>query len=282
MFSTVSIAVSIEWSWLLYRCMPLRPTGCTFGACSSSQPASIVDVAPCSARRRPGTPSASAPRSRPRPSPASTRPSCSSSRLPCSIRSSSGIVHSSSPSKTKYSRPRQVRPSLTRYGDQEPKFWMRPTLHARGRGCRSSCRGSRTPRARPARRSGSRGSAASSAAASTSAGGRRVHRLEQLRRSASTRSRRVHGYSVRAPSACSAIDRDRPAVARARIVDDRGVHARPWRPARSTSSSRQRSHIIPGPYFGYWNSSISAGDRPSGCRLGSSALHDRVARATGS
>ena len=26
---------------------------------------------------------------------------------------------------------------------------------------------------------------------------------------------------------------------------------------RSTTLSRQRSHIIPGPYFGYWNSSIS-------------------------
>ena len=49
-------------------------------------------------------------------------------RLPSSTRSSSAIVHSSSPSNTKYSRPRQVRPSLTRYGDHEPKFWMRPTL----------------------------------------------------------------------------------------------------------------------------------------------------------
>ncbi len=27
MFSTESIAVYIEWSWLLYLCMPLRPTG---------------------------------------------------------------------------------------------------------------------------------------------------------------------------------------------------------------------------------------------------------------
>ncbi len=42
--------------------------------------------------------------------------------------SSSLQVHSSSPSNTKYSIPRQVRPSFTRYGDQVPKFWIRPTL----------------------------------------------------------------------------------------------------------------------------------------------------------
>ena len=35
MFSTVSMAVYMEWSWLLYLCMPLRPTGWMFGACSS-------------------------------------------------------------------------------------------------------------------------------------------------------------------------------------------------------------------------------------------------------
>ena len=38
MFSTVSMAVNMEWSWLLYRNMPLRPTGWTFDACSASQP----------------------------------------------------------------------------------------------------------------------------------------------------------------------------------------------------------------------------------------------------
>ena len=32
MFSTVSMAVYMEWSWLLYLCMPLRPTGWTLGA----------------------------------------------------------------------------------------------------------------------------------------------------------------------------------------------------------------------------------------------------------
>ena len=32
MLATASIAVSIEWSWLLYLCIPLRPTGHTFDA----------------------------------------------------------------------------------------------------------------------------------------------------------------------------------------------------------------------------------------------------------
>ena len=36
MFSTVSMAVYIEWSWLLYLCMPFLPTGCTLGAFSSN------------------------------------------------------------------------------------------------------------------------------------------------------------------------------------------------------------------------------------------------------
>ena len=30
---TASIAVYIEWPWLLYLCMPLRPIGWTFGVC---------------------------------------------------------------------------------------------------------------------------------------------------------------------------------------------------------------------------------------------------------
>ena len=34
-FSTVSIAVYMEWSWLLYLCMPLRPMRCRPRACSS-------------------------------------------------------------------------------------------------------------------------------------------------------------------------------------------------------------------------------------------------------
>ena len=37
MFSTVSMAVYMEWSWLLYLCMPLRPTGWMLGALASSQ-----------------------------------------------------------------------------------------------------------------------------------------------------------------------------------------------------------------------------------------------------
>ena len=79
-------------------------------------------------RRRRGTPSASARRSRPRPRPAGPGRSCSSSAVARRTSSSSGIVHHSSPSLTKYSSPRQVRPSFTMYGDQAPKFWMRPEL----------------------------------------------------------------------------------------------------------------------------------------------------------
>ena len=93
MFSTVSIAVNIEWSWLLYLCMPLRPTGYTFGACRSSHSRSTShvglvvlvvhrirlrhahDVARLDLRRRR--------RGR----------CCASSRLPSSMRSSSAIVH---------------------------------------------------------------------------------------------------------------------------------------------------------------------------------------------
>ena len=36
MFSTVNMAVYMEWSWLLYLCMPLRPTGWMLGASASS------------------------------------------------------------------------------------------------------------------------------------------------------------------------------------------------------------------------------------------------------
>ena len=59
----------------------------------------------------------------------------------------------------KYSSPRHVRPSCTMSGDHvRSSGCARPAR--RGRGCRSSCRGSSSPRGRRARRSGSRGSAA--------------------------------------------------------------------------------------------------------------------------
>jgi hypothetical protein len=41
------------------------------------------------------------------------------------MRSASSAFHDSSPSVTVYSRPSTLRPSFTRYGDHEPKFWMR-------------------------------------------------------------------------------------------------------------------------------------------------------------
>src|SRR5207249_1004106 len=45
MFSTASMAVYIEWSWLLYRCMPLRPTGNTLGVLADSQRRSVSTLA---------------------------------------------------------------------------------------------------------------------------------------------------------------------------------------------------------------------------------------------
>ena len=63
-----------------------------------------------------------------------------------------------------------------------------------------------------------------------------------------------HGYSVRV-AVVLGDDRDGPAVL---VVDRRrpGCFITTVQPCASTRS-RQRSHIIPGPYFGYWNSSIS-------------------------
>src|ERR1700737_4117105 len=77
-----------------------------------------------------------------------------------------------------------------------------------------------------------------------------------------------HGYSVSVPSSDSATTATaRPSAWRTlRAV----VFIRTLVPAASTFS-RQRSHIMPGPYFGYWNSSIS--DVMSfWLRLGSTAL----------
>ena len=52
-----------------------------------------------------------------------------SSFLASAISSASEAFHSPSPSKQKYSRPRQASLlSGTISGDQERKFWMRPTL----------------------------------------------------------------------------------------------------------------------------------------------------------
>jgi hypothetical protein len=63
----------------------------------------------------------------------------------------------------------------------------------------------------------------------------------------------VQGYSVCTP-ACSATT----ATARSSSwrIFTALVSMRTLEPAASTLS-RQTSHIIPGPYFGYWNSSIS-------------------------
>ena len=93
MFSTESIAVNIEWSWLLYLCMPLRPHGNTLGVFGAEPLAHDGRRAPRSSRRTLDTPSASARRSRPRRGRRRARPRWHSSRMPCSISSVSGLVH---------------------------------------------------------------------------------------------------------------------------------------------------------------------------------------------
>src|SRR5579862_5162696 len=64
----------------------------------------------------------------------------------------------------------------------------------------------------------------------------------------------VHGYSVQVPSASSATTLvARPAAWRTVVTAASMTTFDP--PA--TTLSRHTSHIIPGPYFGYWNSSMS-------------------------
>ena len=60
------------------------------------------------------------------------------------------------------------------------------------------------------------------------------------------------GYSVVTPSASATTAVARPPSWRIFVT---GVSKMTLEPAASTRS-RQRSHIMPGPYFGYWNSSI--------------------------
>src|SRR5579862_8406251 len=64
----------------------------------------------------------------------------------------------------------------------------------------------------------------------------------------------VHGYSVQVPSASSATTLvARPAAWRTVVTAAPMTTFDP--PA--TTLSRHTSHIIPGPYLGYWNSSMS-------------------------
>ena len=128
MFLTVSIDVIIAWSWLLYLCMPLRPTRCSDGYFSLELGADRLDVALVAlVVDRIGlllAHDAAVDDSSSR-----ARPILASSLRPSAISSSSGESHSPSPSKQKYSRPRQASfSSGTISGDQERKFWMRPTL----------------------------------------------------------------------------------------------------------------------------------------------------------
>src|SRR5689334_22376111 len=63
----------------------------------------------------------------------------------------------------------------------------------------------------------------------------------------------VQGYSVSTPLLVATTDVALPPSWRMRTTGD---SMSTLLPAASTLS-RQTSHIIPGPYFGYWNSSIS-------------------------
>src|SRR5688572_33094283 len=63
----------------------------------------------------------------------------------------------------------------------------------------------------------------------------------------------LQGCSVRPPSDSTTTDVARPSRWRMEVMRVSITTLDPW----ATTLSRQTSHIIPGPYFGYWNSSIS-------------------------
>ena len=81
-----------------------------------------------------------------------------------------------------------------------------------------------------------------------------------------------HGYSVRVPSAASATTAT--ALPSSWRMPTTRVSMTTLQPLASTRS-RQRSHIIPGPYFGYWNSSMSEVIVLL-VALGQQRVHDRV------
>jgi hypothetical protein len=160
-----------------------------------------------------------------------------------------------------------LRPSFTRYGDHEPKFWIRRRLDL-GVVDVDPVVGEGDLVLGHHERHGEE-----VAVAEVVGGGEHLGRR-----------RRVHGptsrcgngieemtwsagcWVVSAPSSTAVTDTAPVAVADA---GDRGLH-RPWSPGASTSS-RQRSHIIPGPYLGYWNSSMRL-VMSFWLRLGSSAF----------
>ena len=128
MFCTASMAVSIEWSWLLYLCMPFRPTVCRFGDRIDEAARTIVEVA--AVRRvvdrvrlrhaHHGAVDDVRPRRQPE-----LLQLLGRQRDEVVV----GLVQSPSPSKQKYSMPRQVVPgSGTIARLQLLKFWIRPTF----------------------------------------------------------------------------------------------------------------------------------------------------------
>ena len=171
-----------------------------------------------------------------------------------------------------------MRPSLTRYGDQEPKFWIRPDLHLRGVHVDPVVREARTPPARPGRRSGSRGSAGRPRrpAPPAAAGGCIACTSSEIGIDEITWS----AASVRCPPAPSTVTTDRPPTrAGSRCTAVTQLHGRPCRPARgparrsAPTSSRARTSGTGTPRSG-WSSSVLVALRAA-ARCGSPMASDR-------
>ncbi len=139
MFLTVSMAVIIAWIWLLYLCMPLRPTRWQVRAMlletrTDGFDMRLIVIVVNRIRlflrtTQPSMTSASV-----------ASPICASSLLASAMRSSSDDVHNPSPSKQKYRA--EARKVLVgdHFGDHERNSESGlPSRSARG--CRSSYRG---------------------------------------------------------------------------------------------------------------------------------------------
>ena len=146
-----------------------------------------------------------------------------------------------------------MRPSLHHVRRPRPEVLHPHRLHTRDRGCRSSCRSRRPcPRARRGRWTGSPGTTRSSAAASTIGGGdgsmarsRAGNGIEEITWSARS--------VVSAPDASVDVtETARPPSCAMRVTFALKTTLEPC----ASTSSWQRSHIIPGPNLGYWNCSM--------------------------
>ena len=119
----------MAWSWLLYLCMPLRPTRCSVGKRLCQLVADRLDVGLVARRRRPDRPSSGARRSRRRrrprrPGRSWRAPSWRARSAPRRTRSTARRPRS----RSIRGRGRRASASGTISGDQDRKFWMRPTF----------------------------------------------------------------------------------------------------------------------------------------------------------